>query len=191
MYADPGVRTETIAGRLSVSTCEVERLIRRGVPDANGNLDLFRVGRVLSAEKHPNADRLKLCRVDTGKGVVQVVCGAPNARTGMKGVFAPPVVRLPPATLVNPQRPYPAGAPSIVAPAPVASPCQASPQARPRGPGEQSRTRLGGRRGAHARPLHASGQRGTGPARRPMVVGDGCAERMRDALRDRDRRLRA
>ena len=39
--------------------------------------------------QHPNADRLRVCRVDTGQGVVQVVCGAPNARTGMKGVFAP------------------------------------------------------------------------------------------------------
>ena len=39
--------------------------------------------------QHPNADRLRVCKVDTGSGVVQVVCGAPNARTGMKGVFAP------------------------------------------------------------------------------------------------------
>ena len=44
---------------------------------------------VVSAERHPNADRLKVCVVDTGKEHVQVVCGAPNAHTGMKGVFAP------------------------------------------------------------------------------------------------------
>ena len=49
----------------------------------------FVVGYVVEALQHPNADRLRLCRVDTGSGVVQVVCGAPNARTGMKGVFAP------------------------------------------------------------------------------------------------------
>ncbi len=49
----------------------------------------FTVAAVVSAEPHPNADRLKLCVVDTGKGQVQVVCGAPNARAGMKGVFAP------------------------------------------------------------------------------------------------------
>src|SRR4029450_13258908 len=44
---------------------------------------------VKSAVQHPNADRLRGCIVDTGQGEVQVVCGAPNARTGMKGVFAP------------------------------------------------------------------------------------------------------
>ena len=50
----------------------------------------FVVGYVVEAVQHPNADRLRVCKVDTGAGVVQVVCGAPNARTGMKGVFAPP-----------------------------------------------------------------------------------------------------
>ena len=49
----------------------------------------FVVGYVVEARQHPNADRLRLCLVDTGKDQVQVVCGAPNARTGMKGVFAP------------------------------------------------------------------------------------------------------
>jgi phenylalanyl-tRNA synthetase beta chain len=49
----------------------------------------FVVGYVVEAVQHPNADRLRLCRVDTGSGLVQVVCGAPNARTGMKGIFAP------------------------------------------------------------------------------------------------------
>ncbi len=45
--------------------------------------------------QHPNADRLRVCKVDAGDGVVQVVCGAPNARTGMKGVFAPAGTRIP------------------------------------------------------------------------------------------------
>jgi phenylalanyl-tRNA synthetase beta chain len=49
----------------------------------------FVVGYVVEAVQHPNADRLRVCRVDTGGGIVQVVCGAPNARTGMKGIFAP------------------------------------------------------------------------------------------------------
>ncbi len=49
----------------------------------------FVVGYVVEAIQHPNADRLRVCKVDTGSGVVQVVCGAPNARTGMKGIFAP------------------------------------------------------------------------------------------------------
>ncbi len=49
----------------------------------------FRVAYVEKAEKHPDADRLKVCVVDTGKEKLQVVCGAPNARAGMKAVFAP------------------------------------------------------------------------------------------------------
>src|SRR5712691_532468 len=49
----------------------------------------FRVAQVLKAEKHPNADKLQVCEVDTGTERLQVVCGAPNARAGLKGVFAP------------------------------------------------------------------------------------------------------
>ena len=70
----------------------VERLVMLGhdvdgVEDPAAALAAFRVARVVSADKHPNADRLKVCIVDAGAGEVQVVCGAPNARTGMKGVF--------------------------------------------------------------------------------------------------------
>jgi phenylalanyl-tRNA synthetase beta chain len=50
----------------------------------------FVVARVIEARQHPNADRLRVCIVDAGDGApVQVVCGAPNARTGMRGVFSP------------------------------------------------------------------------------------------------------
>jgi phenylalanyl-tRNA synthetase beta chain len=83
----------------------VERLIMLGhdvdgVDDRAAALAGFVVGRVVSAEPHPNADRLRVCRVDPGPGVsggaeVQVVCGAPNARAGMKGVFGPAGVRIP------------------------------------------------------------------------------------------------
>src|ERR1043166_2583101 len=56
----------------------------------------FTIARVVSCEQHPNADRLRVCMVDTGSGdPVQVVCGAPNARTGMKGVFSPPGTYIP------------------------------------------------------------------------------------------------
>ncbi len=55
----------------------------------------FVVARVISAESHPNADRLTVCQVDTGNGKAQVICGAPNARTGLIGVFAPAGVRIP------------------------------------------------------------------------------------------------
>ncbi|MGH7109217.1 MAG: phenylalanine--tRNA ligase subunit beta [Stellaceae bacterium] len=66
-----------------------------GVEDHTRGLEPFTVAHVVSAERHPNADRLKLCIVETGAGEVQVVCGAPNAHTGMKGVFAPPGTVIP------------------------------------------------------------------------------------------------
>jgi phenylalanyl-tRNA synthetase beta chain len=57
-----------LADRLVISTCEVDAVTTVGVADTDGNLGLFKVGRVLEAEKHPNADRLQLCRVDVGEG---------------------------------------------------------------------------------------------------------------------------
>ncbi len=77
-----------------------ERLIMlghdvEGVEDRAAGLAGFVVARVVKAEPHPNADRLRVCVVDAGAGEVQVVCGAPNARTGMKGVFGPAGVRIP------------------------------------------------------------------------------------------------
>src|SRR5215469_5445384 len=80
----------TIAETLTLIGLEVESL-----EDRAAALKDFFVGYVISAEKHPNADKLKLCVVDTGSGVVQVVCGAPNAHTGMKSVFAPPGTVIP------------------------------------------------------------------------------------------------
>ncbi len=73
-----------IVEKLSMIGLEVE-----GVEDRAEALASFRVAHVVSAEKHPDADRLQVCQVDYGDGdPVQVVCGAPNARAGMKGVFA-------------------------------------------------------------------------------------------------------
>lgn len=60
-----------------------------GISNPAESLKGFIVGYVVEAVQHPNADRLRVCKVDTGTEVVQVVCGAPNARTGMKGIFAP------------------------------------------------------------------------------------------------------
>jgi phenylalanyl-tRNA synthetase beta chain len=65
------------------------------VEDRAKTLAPFIVGHVLSAEQHPNADRLRVCVVDTGKDKIQVVCGAPNAHAGMKGVFAPVGTHIP------------------------------------------------------------------------------------------------
>ena len=73
-----------IVDALSMIGLEVE-----AVEDRAASLEGFRVACVLAAERHPDADRLKVCKVDYGGGEpVQVVCGAPNARSGMKGVFA-------------------------------------------------------------------------------------------------------
>jgi phenylalanyl-tRNA synthetase beta chain len=80
-----------IAEKLTSIGLEVET-----IEDAGARLKDFTVAYVVSAEKHPNADKLKLCMVDTGSGVpTQVVCGAPNAHTGMKAVFAKPGVVIP------------------------------------------------------------------------------------------------
>lgn len=61
-----------------------------GVDDPAAKLKPFTICYVREAKQHPNADRLRLCMVETGEGeTIQVVCGAPNARSGMKAVFAP------------------------------------------------------------------------------------------------------
>ena len=87
---------EELAERLSVSTAEVDGIERRGVADTDGNLGLFRVGRVLEAAKHPNADRLQLCRVDVGEREPrQIVCGAWNFGPGATVAVALPGAVLP------------------------------------------------------------------------------------------------
>jgi phenylalanyl-tRNA synthetase beta chain len=87
---------DELATKLSVSSAEVEGIERRGVPDSDGNLGLFRVGRVLEAAKHPNADRLQLCRVDLGEGEPrQIVCGAWNFGEGAMVAVALPGAVLP------------------------------------------------------------------------------------------------
>ena len=94
-YVAVDASTEEIADRLAISTCEVER-IRQGVADENGNLGLFRVGRVVEAGKHPNADRLQLCRVDVGESEPrQIVCGAWNFGEGATVAVALPGAVLP------------------------------------------------------------------------------------------------
>jgi phenylalanyl-tRNA synthetase beta chain len=78
----------------------VERLVMLGhdvdaVEDRGAALRPYVAARVVSAEPHPNADRLRVCVVDTGAEQVQVVCGAPNARAGMIGVFGRAGVTIP------------------------------------------------------------------------------------------------
>jgi phenylalanyl-tRNA synthetase beta chain len=80
-----------IADKLTMIGLEVERIDDKGKLFAP-----FVVARVAEAKQHPNADRLRVCMVDTGKGApIQVVCGAPNARAGMKGVFVSPGAFIP------------------------------------------------------------------------------------------------
>jgi phenylalanyl-tRNA synthetase beta chain len=80
-----------IADKLTMIGLEVER-----IEDKAKLFAPFVIARVVEAKPHPNADRLRVCMVDTGDGKpIQVVCGAPNARSGMKGVFAPPGAFIP------------------------------------------------------------------------------------------------
>jgi phenylalanyl-tRNA synthetase beta chain len=95
-YVDVAATTGEIADRLAVATGEVERITRRGVADEDGNYGLYRVGRVLEAGKHPNADKLQLCRVDVGEGEPrQIVCGAWNFGEGATVAVALPGAVLP------------------------------------------------------------------------------------------------
>jgi phenylalanyl-tRNA synthetase beta chain len=95
-YVSVPVPTGELAQRLVISSCEVDAIERRGVVDGDGNLGLFRVGRVLEAEKHPNADRLQLCQVDVGEGDPrQIVCGAWNFGAGATVAVALPGAVLP------------------------------------------------------------------------------------------------
>jgi phenylalanyl-tRNA synthetase beta chain len=82
-YLDTTASPEQIAERLTMIGLEIE-----SVTDRAAGLRDFVVARVVEARRHPDADKLSVCTVDTGNGTVEVVCGAPNARTGMKGVFA-------------------------------------------------------------------------------------------------------
>lgn len=83
-YLDTDATLDEISAKLTEIGLEVE-----AVEDRAAIYAPFKVAEVLDAQPHPDADRLKVCQVKTAGGVVQVVCGAPNARTGMKAVFAP------------------------------------------------------------------------------------------------------
>ena len=83
-HLDTKASVDKIAETLTRIGLEVEEVF-----DPATALGAFRVAQVLSAAKHPNADKLQVCEVDTGTEKLQVVCGAPNARAGLKGVFAP------------------------------------------------------------------------------------------------------
>jgi phenylalanyl-tRNA synthetase beta chain len=90
-YCDPGLSAEEVADLLSIRAVEVERVGTVGPPSPEG----FVVGHVLSAEQHPNADRLFVCVVDAGDGERTIVCGAPNVAAGQTVAVALPGATMP------------------------------------------------------------------------------------------------
>jgi phenylalanyl-tRNA synthetase beta chain len=90
-YCDPGLDPAALADRLVMTGTEVERLDQVGPPSAEG----FVVGKVVKCEKHPKADRLSACMVDTGDGERPIVCGAPNVASGQTVAVALPGARMP------------------------------------------------------------------------------------------------
>ncbi|MCP9627881.1 phenylalanine--tRNA ligase subunit beta [Rhodopseudomonas palustris] len=91
-HLDTDETLDALADKLTMIGLEVE-----GIEDKAKALAPFTIAKVLSAEKHPNADKLQVCSVDAGDGgaPIQVVCGAPNARAGLVTVFAPPGTHIP------------------------------------------------------------------------------------------------
>ncbi len=91
-HLDTDEPVEKLADKLTMIGLEVEN-----IEDKAKALAPFTIARVISAEKHPNADKLRVCMVDPGNGAapVQVVCGAPNARAGLVSVFSPPGTFIP------------------------------------------------------------------------------------------------
>ena len=90
-YCDPALSVEEIGETLAMHSVELERISHVGSPSADG----FVVGRVLSAEPHPNADRLRVCEVDTGDGSRTIVCGAPNVAADQTVAVVTPGARMP------------------------------------------------------------------------------------------------
>ena len=89
-HLDTEADAKTIGERLTAIGLEVE-----SIADPGAALKDFIVGEVVTAEKHPNADKLRLCTVSDGTNTLQIVCGAPNARAGIKVVLARPGTTIP------------------------------------------------------------------------------------------------
>ena len=91
-YCDPGLDVKALEERLTMTGTKVERIYAHGVTA----LEDFVVGRVLSAERHPDADRLTVCMVALGEGdTAQIVCGAPNVAEGQTVAVARPGAVMP------------------------------------------------------------------------------------------------
>ena len=90
-YSDPGLAVDELAERIALRTTEVERISYAGPPSG----DNFVVGRVVSVDRHPDADRLSVCQVETGDGTRTIVCGAPNVAAGQTVPVALPGAVMP------------------------------------------------------------------------------------------------
>ncbi|HEX6585558.1 MAG TPA: phenylalanine--tRNA ligase subunit beta [Solirubrobacterales bacterium] len=93
-YCDPDLSVEDLADRLAMHSIEVERISHVGAPSAES----FVVGKVLSVESHPDAERLSVCEVDAGEGGRTIVCGAPNVAAGQTVPVALPGAVMPDGT---------------------------------------------------------------------------------------------
>lgn len=89
-HLDTTASQEALIARMTALGLEVENVI-----DPAAGLAPFIVARVLEAGRHPDADRLHVCQVDSGSGILQIVCGAPNARAGITVILARPGDRIP------------------------------------------------------------------------------------------------
>lgn len=90
-YCDPGLEPRDLAEKMAMTGTEVERVVTLGPPSADG----FEIGKVKAVEKHPDADRLNVCQVETGEGERTIVCGAPNVAAGQTVVVALPGAVMP------------------------------------------------------------------------------------------------
>ncbi|HEX3917149.1 MAG TPA: phenylalanine--tRNA ligase subunit beta, partial [Caulobacteraceae bacterium] len=83
-HLDTSASVADVAAAMTMAGLEVEH-----VADPGAKLAAFSVARIVEAHQHPNADRLRVCQVETRDGMKEIVCGAPNARAGLFTIYAP------------------------------------------------------------------------------------------------------
>lgn len=83
-YLKTEASLDEIHEAMTMAGLEVEEII-----DPAAKLSAFSVAKIISAEQHPDADKLRVCQVETNLGTLEIVCGAPNARAGLTTIFAP------------------------------------------------------------------------------------------------------
>ena len=83
-HLDTSATVDEVVDAMTMAGLEVEH-----VEDPGKKLAAFTVGKIVEAVQHPNADKLRVCQVDTKDGRLEIVCGAPNARVGLTTIYAP------------------------------------------------------------------------------------------------------